>query len=104
MWNVEWNGIEHGIEWNGMWNGVEHGINKKSNDIHFVVVKIYPSTNITMPAAAECLQLQVVCIFETYSRCIRGNIRVGVATCLVSESQWFECPNVPRLFPLLERA
>ena len=28
----------------GMWNGMECGINKKSNDVHFVVLKIRPST------------------------------------------------------------
>ena len=58
-WNVEWtgtwNGLEHGMEWNGMWNGMECGINKKSNDVHFVVLKIRPSTVIvTMLAATSC--------------------------------------------------
>ena len=51
-WNMEWNGME----WNGMWNGMECGINKKSDDVHFVALKIRPSTVIvTMPAATSCL-------------------------------------------------
>ena len=47
-WNVAWIGIWNGMEWNGM----EWGINKKSNDVHFVVLKIRPSTVIlTVPAS-----------------------------------------------------
>ena len=45
-------GMEWNLEWNGVWNGMECGINKKCNDVHFVVLKIPPSTVIvTVPAS-----------------------------------------------------
>ena len=49
---MKWNGMEFGMEWNGVWNGMECVNNKKSNDVHFVVLKIRPSTVIvTVPAS-----------------------------------------------------
>ena len=45
---------------------MECGIKKKSNDVHFVVLKISPSTVIvTMPAATSCPLEIKGSIFET---------------------------------------
>ena len=52
--------LEHGMEWNVEWNGMrnsEYGMDGvwKSDDVHFVALKIRPSTVIvTMPAATSC--------------------------------------------------